>query len=97
MLKKLALAGASALVLGVAACANGNLTPAATNDINSALAVGCPILASVASLAPPMNAKQKAAAATLALACPPNPAPTSAFVAVSDLVAAYTTLQPLLK
>jgi hypothetical protein len=98
MIKASALAGALTLALAVAACSpTGSLSVAAPKDIAAALAVGCPVLATVQTLAPSMNAQQKAAASTLALACPPNPPPTSAIVAVTDLIAAYTTLQPLLK
>ena len=66
------------------------------NDIASALAVGCPILATVKAMNPKMTSVQSAAAKTLALACPPNSPPTSAMVAVADLVQAYAILQPLL-
>jgi hypothetical protein len=98
MAKKLALAGALMLALAISACApTGPLTVAASNDATNVLAVGCPLLAAIRALDKRMSAKQKAAAATLALVCPPNPPPTSAIVALGDLLAAYSTLQPLLK
>jgi hypothetical protein len=75
----------------------GGVGAAAVTDVQSALAVGCPILNAVQASKPALNANQKAAMATLALACPPNPPPTSAVVAVADLISAYTILQPLIR
>ena len=92
---------ASALALAsipLAGCNVGSgLNVNAVADIQTALAVGCPIFSVVQSTNPKLNAYQKSAAATLALACPPNPAPTSAIVAVADLISAYTILQPLIR
>jgi len=74
-----------------------SLNPTATTQLQNALAVGCPILAAVKSSGLPMNAYQQAAVNTLELACPPNPPPNTALVAVEDIIAAYSVLQPLLK
>ena len=95
---KVALSGASAIALAMlAGCsATGTLNPAMTSDIQAALSTGCPILGAVQASGLPLNKYQASAVATLALACPPNPPPTSAYVAASDLIAAYVTLQPLL-
>jgi len=51
----------------------GGIGAAAVTDVQSALAVGCPILNALRASKPALNANQKAAMATLALACPPNP------------------------
>ena len=93
------LAGACALIsLLVSACAqNTSLNPAATADIQTALAIGCPIVTAIQGSSLKLNAYQKSALTTLALVCPPNPAPTTEFVAITDVIAAYTILQPLLK
>ena len=93
--KASAIALACMTLLGCAT--NSALTPTATADIQQALAVGCPIVGSIQSSSLPLNKYQKAALNTLALVCPPNLPPTSAFIAVEDIIAAYTTLQPLLK
>ncbi len=91
----------SAVALGclsLAACTStGMLNPTASSDLQSALAVACPVLNVVQSSNIALNAYQKSALTTLALACPPNPPPTSAIVAASDIVSAYTILQPLMK
>ena len=92
------MTSAVALVcLALSGCTStGALTAAASTDIESALAVACPVLDVVQSSGLSLNVYQKSALTTLALACPPNPAPTSAVVAAADIVSAYTTLQPLL-
>jgi hypothetical protein len=94
-------AGALALALlaaGLAGCnSNGAVSVSVAGNIQAALNVGCPILASVQAANLSLNATQKASETVLALACPPNPAPTSAVVAVADLISAYTILQPLIK
>jgi hypothetical protein len=92
--KATAVALACMTLIGCAA--NGALNPAATNDLQQALTAGCPILGALQSSGLPLNKYQKSALATLALACPPNPPPTSAIIAAADIIAAYTTLQPLL-
>jgi hypothetical protein len=98
---KPALAGALALgVIGVglAGCnSNGSVNVSVTSNIQSALNVGCPILAILQASNLSLNSTQKASKTVLALACPPNPPPTSAVVAVADLIAAYTILQPLVR
>ena len=93
------IVGACALVSFLfSACAqNTSLNPAATADIQSALAVGCPIVAAIQGSSLKLNAYQQSALTTLALVCPPNPPPTTEMVAIADVIAAYTTLQPLLK
>jgi hypothetical protein len=65
------------------------------SNVNTAIAVGCPVLASIQSSGLKLNKAQAAAANTLALLCPPNPAPTAAGVVLSDVIAAYQTLAPL--
>ncbi len=96
MSKQLALA--SVFALAVSGCASrGGLSAGASNDVTSVLAVACPALSATQALNAPLNAHQRTAAAALALACPPNPAPTSAVIAVADLISAYATLRPLLK
>jgi hypothetical protein len=93
----------SAFALGIigaslAGCnSNGSVSVSVTSTIQAALNVGCPILATVQASNLPLNSTQKASETVLALACPPNPAPTSAVVAVADLIAAYTILQPLVR
>src|ERR1700677_577142 len=98
---KPALAGALALGIIAASLAgcnsNSSVSVSVTSNIQSALNVGCPILATLKASGLSLNSTQKAAATVLALACPPNPAPTSAVVAVADLISAYTILQPLLR
>jgi hypothetical protein len=92
----MALAGLA--LLGLAGCnSNATISTAVTSDIQAALNVGCPILAAVQASSLKLSNAQHAAATTLALACPPNPPPTSAVVAAIDLVNAYTILQPLIK
>ena len=93
---KLGAAAFGCFVL-VGCAANGSINPTASNDIQQALAVSCPILATVQSSNLPLNKYQKSALNVLALACPPNPPPTSAIVAVADIISAYAVLQPLLK
>ncbi len=84
--------------LALSGCnANLTLNSTATTEMRDALAVGCPVLAAVKSLNLSLDTYQQAAVNTLALVCPPNPPPTSALVAVEDIIAAYATLQPLLK
>ncbi len=94
VLKASVCAFALATLAGCAASVS--LDPKATADVQQALGVGCPILAAVRASGPSLNAYQKAALNTLALACPPNPPPTSALVAIGDIVTAYATLEPLL-
>ena len=99
-MKHLALLGALALAgaLAVSGCtATGTLTPTAATDVATALTIGCPILGMVQASGLKLNAVEAGAESTLELACPPNPAPTSATVAVADLVGAYTILSPLIK
>jgi hypothetical protein len=98
---KPALAGALALGItgaSLAGCnSNGSVSVSVASNIQSALNVGCPILATVQASNLSLNSTQKASETVLALACPPNPAPTSALVAVADLISAYTILQPLVR
>lgn len=102
MFRSLAFAGALACALaapvGLGGCSNtGQLNGSAVGDVATAIAVGCPLLALIQKSGVKLNATQSAAAATLDLACPPNPPPTNAIVAGSDLIQAYTILKPLLK
>lgn len=64
-------------------------------DVQTALAIGCPILGAVQNGGFKLNAVQTKALQTLALVCPPNPPPTSTAVVVADIVQAYTLLAPL--
>lgn len=92
-----ALLAIVAAALCLAGCTTvGTLNATATANMNSALAVACPVLLVVESGGLPMNAIQKASLQTLALACPPNPPPTSAVVAAVDIMAAYSALKPLI-
>lgn len=97
MHKLASMTSALALVsLSLAGCnVSGALNAAASVDIRGALAVGCPILNSVKASGSTLNANQTYAEATLASACSPNPAPTTAIITVADVIAAYTVLQPL--
>ena len=65
---------------------------AETSDVTAALAIGCPILVAVRAAKPTLSTTHQAAAAALALACPPNAPPTSAVVAVVDPIFARTKL-----
>jgi pectin methylesterase-like acyl-CoA thioesterase len=91
-MNKLALACALALAAFSLAGCNQQLQ----SDVTSTLAEGCPILAAVEASNPPLNKLELAAEATLANACPPHPAPTNAVVAVADVIAAYTALEPFI-
>ena len=94
----LELAAAALACVALVGCAgSGAISPTATADLQKALAAGCPVLAAIQKSGLPLNKYQTAAINTLALACPPNPPPTSAIAAVEDIVAAYATLAPLLK
>ena len=86
------------VALCFASCsATGSLNVSASTDITNALAIGCPIVSAIQASNIALNSVQRSALGTLALACPPNPPPTSEAVAVADLVSAYTILQPLMK
>jgi hypothetical protein len=96
-MKYAALAAALALSVSLAGCAaNGALTSAANTDVVNALAISCPIVAVVQASALPLSAIEKSSVATLELACPPNPAPTSAVIAAADIIAAYIALEPVI-
>jgi ABC-type amino acid transport substrate-binding protein len=71
------LASAAALAcFALAGCAaNGTLNPSADTAIQNALAVGCPIVATVQASSLPLTSYEKSAVSTLALVCPPNPPP----------------------
>jgi len=90
--------GALASCVALAACTpTGTLDSTATANLQNALAVACPIIGAVQSAGLPLNAAQSAALKTVTLACPPNPPPTSALLAVEDVLSAYAILQPLIK
>ena len=93
-MKKIIIAALAASAL-VGCNANGQLNPQATADLNTALAQACPILNLVQGSNLKLNKFQANGLATLALACPPNPPPTSALVATTDIIAAYELLAPL--
>lgn len=87
---------ALALLAPLSACSAGlTLNSAASRDMTTTLAVVCPVLAAIQSSSLSLNANQSLAVRTLALACPPNPPPTSAVVAVEDVISAYLILRPL--
>lgn len=89
-MKKFYLVGVLALAVPLAGCNNTQLQ----QDVASALATGCPMLAAIEAANPPLSNFEKAAEATLANACPPNPPPSNLVTAVADIVAAYTALSP---
>ena len=93
------LAALSALPL--AGCNQGQLSGQALADLQAALAGACPIVASVQSAVSAgtikLNVGQSAALSTLALACPPNPPPTSGAVIAADIIQAYVVIKPLVK
>jgi hypothetical protein len=91
-MNKFALASALGLAIFSLAGCNQQLQ----SDVTSALAEGCPILTVVEASNPPLTKLELAAEATLANACPPNPAPTNAVVVVADIIAAYTALEPFI-
>lgn len=82
--------------LALAPLAGCNTSPQVATDIAAALNYGCPVLSAIQAQGIKPNNAQTAALQSLALACPPNPAPTNAAVAATDLVAAATILLPLL-
>ena len=94
--KALSLVAALPLLAMVGCASNGTLTPAASNDLTTALALACPLLDSVQSANLSLNAYQKAALKSLETACPPNPPPSTLAVAAADIVGAYEILAPLL-
>ena len=94
---KLALACAAVAALSLSGCAQQGAPSSSTiQNINDALAVGCPIVTAVQNSAVSLNSAQRQALALMALACPPNPPPTSVAVATADLISAIVVLQPLL-
>lgn len=89
-----------ALLLGASlsgCAANATLTAAADTKLQTALSVGCPIAQAIQTSQLKLNAYQTAALQSLELACPPNPPPNSAVMAVEDLIQAYLLLAPLIK
>ena len=93
---RLALPIALCGALALAGCQAPN-SAATIQDIGTALAVGCPVVASIQASTVKLNATQRAALNTLALACPPNAPPTAAGVLLSDLIQAYVILAPLVQ
>ena len=84
------LVAVAAVCVALAGCNQTQIT-----DINTAVAVGCPVLSAIQSSSLKLNAAQTVAVRTLALLCPPNPPPTAATVVLSDVIQAYQTLAPL--
>jgi hypothetical protein len=95
LLKVAAAAGMAATLVGCAA--NEDPLASAQASLSAALAVGCPIVAAFKAVDIPLNIYQASALNMLALACPPNPPPSSTNVVVADLVNAYMILRPLIK
>ena len=97
-MKHLPLFGALTLAaLGAGCTANATLTAAADSKLQAALVVGCPIAQAIQGSGLKLNDRQAAALQALELACPPNPPPDTARVAVVDIVQAYLLLAPLLR
>lgn len=90
MLKLTSIFAALALAGALSACNQTQIT-----NIQTAAAVGCPVLSAIQTSGLRLNAAQSAAVRTLALLCPPNPPPTAATVVLSDVIQAYQTLAPL--
>jgi hypothetical protein len=96
---KYALVGSLALVCAaaLAGCnANGSLNISTTTDINTTLGIMCPTVATIQNSTLSLNANDKAALATLAAVCPPNPPPTTVVTATVDMINAYIAIEPLL-
>jgi hypothetical protein len=74
----------------------GALAPAAQSDIDTALAVACPVAAALSGKVP-SDADSQAAYSLLVSLCPPNAPPTNAVVAALDILNAYEVLKPLVK
>lgn len=91
---KPAIVAAMAGALALSACDKPN-SAATISDFDTALALGCPVVASIQAGGKTLSALQRAALATLAIVCPPNPPPTAAGVVLSDIVRAYGVLAPL--
>jgi len=94
--KAFTFAAALPLLALFGCAASGTLTPAAANDLTTALALACPLLDSLEGANLKLNAYQQAALKSLETACPPNPPPTTLAVAAADIVSAYEILAPLL-
>ena len=93
---RLALPVALCGALALSGCQAPN-SATTISDISTALAVGCPVVASIQSSGLKLTNAQRAALNTLALACPPNAPPTAAGVLLSDLIQAYVILAPLVQ
>lgn len=92
------LLGALSLASLLTGCAaNATLTAAADTKLQSALSVGCPIAQAIQTSGLKLNAGQTAALQSLELACPPNPPPDSAVIAIDDIIQAYLLLAPVMK
>jgi hypothetical protein len=90
--------GALALAAALSACANGQLTPVAQQDIQTALNVACPVITALQpSVAATFNGNVRTAYNAVLLACPPNPPPTSPVIIGIDILDAIQILQPYLK
>ena len=78
-------------------CSSSLSTTAFTaTAIQSDLASYCSIVKAVQTSNLVLNRTQVAALSTLALACPPNPAPTSSSTILQGALEAYEILSPLL-
>jgi hypothetical protein len=91
------LAVAPALALSLCACTpTGGVSPAAQDDIATALTVSCPVLAAVSGKVA-SDRRSQGAYALLASVCPPNRAPTNAAVAAVDILTACYLLKSAVK
>jgi len=101
MNKLISVAVLAVALVGCNAQQAANLQITVQTDINTTIAVMCPVVAQVeaaqtaGSLDAP-NANVKAALRALDAVCPPNPPPTTLVTATSSLIQAYVAIQPLL-
>ena len=101
-MNKLVIVAALAVALaGCNAQQAANLQLTVDTDVDTALAVICPVVAQVeaaqaAGTLDAPNTNVKAALRALDAACPPNLPPTSLVTATSALIQAYVAIEPLL-
>ena len=81
----------------IGCAANGAPNVAAPTGLQSALAIGCPIVSAIQQSKTSLNNIQTSALSVLALICPPYAPPTATTVAISDVINAYGILRPLIK
>ena len=96
---KIALAATISLAIAsLAGCADGQLTPQAQADIQTALDDVCPTATALQPTAvATFNGNVKAAYNAILLACPPNPPPTNPIVIGIDILDAIQIAAPYIK